>query len=118
MQVYGRGQKKFLEIGVADYGDGLAATLARNPKNRRMASDLEAIHYATRLGTSAYDDPTRGTGLYHLLELAFKHGGSVQIRSGQAKIRYRADQQKVHRFVVPHVRGVQIALTLRARTRA
>ena len=41
MQVY---QKRFLEIGVADYGDGLATTLRRNPNNPPIASDREAIY--------------------------------------------------------------------------
>ena len=77
-------RKRSVEIGVADYWrDGLAATLARNPKNRRIVSDLDTNQHATKLGTSEYDDPTRGTGLYHLLEIASKHGGSVQIRSGR-----------------------------------
>src|SRR6266852_765470 len=38
MQVYQSGSKRFLEIGVADCGDGLAATLRRNPDNQPIAS--------------------------------------------------------------------------------
>ena len=68
MQVYGKGAKRFLEIGVADYGGGIMATLRRNPKNHNISTDIEAIREATKLGTSEHDDPTRGTGLYHLLE--------------------------------------------------
>ncbi|MDA8218081.1 MAG: hypothetical protein M0Z94_10750 [Dehalococcoidales bacterium] len=112
MQVYGRGMKRFLEIGVADYGDGLATTLRRNPKNGAVASDYDAIRLATELGTSEHDDPTRGTGLYHLLEIAYKHEGSVQIRSGAAKVRYRMDKKQGWGFRVPGMPGVQIALTL------
>ena len=115
MQVYGKGSKRFLEIGVADYGDGLAKTLGRNPKNPKIASDLEAISMATELGTSQHDDPTRGTGLYHLLEITYKHQGSVQIRSGNGKVRYRMDKRKGWTFSVPYVPGVQIALTLRTK---
>jgi hypothetical protein len=112
MQVYGKGSKRFLEIGVADCGDGLAKTLSRNPKNPKIATDLEAIRMATELGTSEHDDPTRGTGLYHLLEIAYKHEGAVQIRSGSGKVRYRMDKQRGWAFSVPYVPGVQIALTL------
>jgi anti-sigma regulatory factor (Ser/Thr protein kinase) len=112
MQGYGKGSKRFLEIGVADYGDGLTETLRRNPKNPKITSDLEAIKLATELGTSEHDDPTRGTGLYHLLEIIYKHEGAVQIRSGAGKVRYRMDKKQGWAFSVPYVPGVQVALTL------
>jgi anti-sigma regulatory factor (Ser/Thr protein kinase) len=112
MQGYGKGSKRFLEIGVADYGDGLAETLRRNAKNPKITSDIEAIDMATKLGTSEHDDPTRGTGLYHLLEITYKHKGAVQIRSGQGKVRYRMDKRQGWNFSVPYVPGVQIALNL------
>lgn len=112
MQVYQRESKRFLEIGVADYGDGLAATLRRNADNPQIASDIEAIQQATRLGTSEFSDRTRGTGLYHLLEIANKHKGSVQIRSGTAVIRFRMDKQRRWNFPVTSMPGVQIVLTL------
>ena len=117
MQVYGRGSKRFLEIGVADYGDGLAETLRRNNKNSHISSDQDAIRVSTELGTSEYDDPTRGTGLYHLLEIAYKHEGAVQIRSGECKVRYRMDKKQGWYFPVTHLPGVQIALTLGAKKR-
>lgn len=114
MQVYGGSgtTTPFLEIGVADYGDGLLASLRRNLKNDGIASDDQAIDVATRLGTSEYDDATRGTGLYHLLEIAYKHRGSVQIRSGSSKVRYRMDKRRGWTFSVPPMPGVHIALTL------
>lgn len=118
MQVYGRGGKRFVEIGVSDYGDGLATTLRRNPKHPPLASDMDAIRLATQRGTSEHDDPTRGTGLYHLLEIAYKHAGAVQIRSGQAKVRYRMDMRKGWAFSVAWMPGVQIALTLRSKVGA
>lgn len=118
MQVYGQGAKRFLEIGVSDYGDGLAATLRRNPKNEAVTSDLMAIQAATQLGTSEHDDPTRGTGLYHLLEITYKHAGSVQIKSGSAKVRYRMDRRQGWAFPVPAAPGVHVALTLPSKTKA
>ena len=110
MQVYNKG--KFLEIGIADNGVGLRNTLRRNPKHAALSSDSEAIRAAIRLGTSEHDDATRGTGLYHLLDLTYKHEGSVQIRSGAAKARYRMDKKQGWIFSVPDMPGVQIALTL------
>ena len=69
MQVMGCRGPHHLEVGMADYGAGLVATLQRNPQHAPLASDLEAIHLAVQRGTSASADPTRGTGLYHLLAL-------------------------------------------------
>lgn len=117
MQVYGKGARRFLEIGVADCGDGILATLKRNPKHSLLSSDLDAIREACKLGVSEHEDQTRGTGLYHLLEIAFEHGGSVQIRSGQGKARYRMDKRMGWAFGVPSVPGVQVALTLPSKGR-
>ncbi len=112
MQVYGRGRKRFVEIGVADCGEGIAATLRRNQKNPNVVSDRQAIQLSTCRGISEHDDPTHGTGLYHLLEIAYRHRGSVQIRSGRAKVRYRMDKKQGWSFNVINVPGVQIALSL------
>jgi hypothetical protein len=115
MQVFGRGTKQFLEIGVADYGAGLASTLGRNRKNGAIRNDLHAIELATKLRVSEHDDPTRGTGLFHLLEIAYEHEGSVQVRSGEGKVRYRMDRRQGWSFPVTDVPGVQIALALRTK---
>ena len=112
MQVFGTGTKQFLEIGVADFGEGLRTTLSRNAKNLPIRSDRDAIQAAIKLGTSEHDDPTRGTGLYHLLEIAYRHRGSVQIRTGSSAIRYRMDRRVGWDFEVPHLPGVQVALDL------
>jgi anti-sigma regulatory factor (Ser/Thr protein kinase) len=115
MQVYGKGENRFLEIGVSDDGAGLAVTLRRNPKNGPILSDLDAIQRATELGTSEHDDLTRGTGLFHLLQITYRHKGSVQIRSGSAKVRYRMDRQQGWGFSVAPAPGVHVALTLPAK---
>ena len=116
MQVYQSSSKRFLEIGVSDFGYGIAATLKRNPQFGSISSDSQAIRLASQLGTSEFDDPTRGTGLFHLLEIAFKHEGSVQIWSGGAKRRFRMDQRKGWEFTVPNLPGVHVAMTLRSKT--
>lgn len=117
MQVYRSDTQPFLEIAVGDYGYGIAHTLARNPTNLPIPSDTHAILKATQLGTSQYTDLTRGTGLYHLLRIALKHQGAVQIRSGRAVVRFRMDTGRHWAFQVPPMTGVQIALTLPAKTR-
>jgi len=49
MQGYSKGQRRFLEIGVSDFGVGLAETLRRNPKNGPIPDDLTAIKRAMQL---------------------------------------------------------------------
>jgi anti-sigma regulatory factor (Ser/Thr protein kinase) len=117
MQVYGRGAKRFVEVAIGDGGIGLANTLRRNRKNLPITSDLDAIRIAVRRGTSQFDDPTRGTGLYHLLEIAAKHKGSLQFRSGAAALRFRMDKRKRWGFSSVTLPGVQISLLLDAKQR-
>ena len=112
MQVAGSADPCWLEIAIADDGAGLAATLRRNPHQAPLASDLEAIQLAVRRGTSAYDDPTRGTGLYHLLALIAQQAGVVQIRSGTATVRYQREQPQAWASAVPWQPGVHVTLTL------
>lgn len=118
MQGYGRGATRFLEIAVADYGCGLAATLARNPRNPKVHSDAAAIQLAIKPGVSEHDDATRGTGLHHLLEITYRLKGSVHIRSGQGKVVFRGDKQQGWVFSVPRVPGVQVSLALSTRAAA
>lgn len=117
MQAYGKGRNRFLEIGVSDNGAGLRATLRRNPKNSGITSDLQSIQAAIRLGTSEHDDPTRGTGLHHLMEIAYRHGGMVQIWSGRAKARFRMDRKQGWGFQVPEMTGVHLALVLSSKAK-
>jgi anti-sigma regulatory factor (Ser/Thr protein kinase) len=112
LQVVGRGGRRSLEIGLADHGAGLAATLRRNPRYAPLASDREAIQLAVQRGTSAYNDATRGTGLYHLLALVARQAGAVEIRSGTAAVRYRRAHPRGWASTVPWRPGVHVALTL------
>jgi hypothetical protein len=116
MQGYSGKSGRFIEIAIADYGDGLKATLSRNAKNPRIPSDFDAIRLATKLGVSQYDDPTRGTGLYHLLEIAYKHQGTVQFRSGSATLRYRMDKKQGWGLPAIRMPGLQVTLTLGSKT--
>jgi anti-sigma regulatory factor (Ser/Thr protein kinase) len=109
MQVAGRGGRH-LEVGVADDGAGLAATLRRNPQHLPLTSDLEAIHLAVQRGTSASGEPTRGHGLSHVLALVARQAGTVQIRSGTAAVRYERNRRWTG--TVPWIAGVHVALTV------
>lgn len=107
--------QKFLEVGLSDFGAGIRETLKKNPKFQNIQNDFEAIDKAIELGTSQFDDPTRGNGLYHLMETIKKYHGTVQIRSGQATLRCRYDKEKPkNRFIVPYLPGVHITINLDA----
>jgi len=109
--------RRFVEIGIADFGVGLRATLLRNPLLAgKIRSDVDAIGLATQLGMSQHQDATRGTGLHHLLRIASRHSGSVYIRSGAGKIAYRGDRGDRFRFTVPSMPGVQVVLSIPTRT--
>ncbi|HWQ42075.1 MAG TPA: hypothetical protein VN456_08590 [Desulfosporosinus sp.] len=104
---------KFLEVGLADFGAGILTTLKRNPKFAYLSNDMDAIEKAIELGTSQYQDKTRGTGLYHLMETIKKHSGTVQIMSGQAKFRCRFDAyQTPMKFPVSNYPGVSITIKI------
>ena len=115
MQMYKRSSERFIEIAIADYGAGLKTTLQQNPKNPEINTDFDAIEIATQLGTSQFDDPTRGTGLHHLLEIAYKHEGTVEFWSGSAKVRFRMDQRKGWKFQCVAIPGVTVNCSLRSK---
>lgn len=115
MQVYDSAGERWLEIGVADSGHGLAPSLRRNPEHASLANDWDAIALAVQNRTSRHaGDETHGTGLYHLMGIAQQHSGSLQIRSGRANLRLRGDQRRGWGIDVPHMPGLHIAVTLRA----
>jgi hypothetical protein len=114
LQVYGEADQPFLELAVGDLGPGIRASLLGNPGNPRLAGDFQAIQHAVRPMISGSTDPARGSGLYQLLRVIHGHGGSVQIRSGTAKARWRADRVGGIGFDVPYLPGTQISFTLPA----
>jgi len=116
MQVYKAKQGSFLQIGISDYSMGLWESLKRNRKNRGISSHSEAIDYATRPLTSEYDDPTRGTGLYHLLNIVKKHSGVVQIHTGCGIVRYGLEKKIIFDSdTTQYLEGVHISLDINAK---
>lgn len=112
MQVYRNGPQRFMELVVADRGDGIRRTLQRNGKYAYLTSDTEAILLSTNARVSRYDDFTHGHGLPLLLRLAHQHGGAVHIRSGTGKIYYRMDRAECRQFTVPALAGTQFSIAL------
>ena len=112
MQLFNSGQRPFMEIGISDCGVGLSQTLSENPKNPALKDDFEAIKLATALGSSQYDDPTRGTGFHHLIKIVEKYLGSIRITSGSATLYYRADKNETLSFNSVPMPGVTVVLSL------
>jgi hypothetical protein len=112
MQTFNSVPNRFAEISIADYGCGLSTSLQSNSKNPALRDDFEAIEFAIRLGTSQFDDPTRGTGLHHLVNIARKHSGSVQLGSGKALVRHRVDIDRIYKVSIDELTGVHISFTL------
>lgn len=115
LQVYGSGAHTFLELAIGDAGEGIRRSLHRNPELPRYADDLQAISDAVRPRISGSNEPARGSGLYQLLRLVvLEHGGSVQIRSGAGKARWRAGRSRGNGFSVTHMSGTQITVSVPA----
>ena len=112
LQLFNSGGGSFMEIGISDCGVGLAQTLRENPNTPAFKDDFEAIKLATMLGLSQYDDPTRGTGFYHLIKIVEKYLGSIRITSGSATFYYRADKNQTHSFNSLPMPGVTVVLSL------
>lgn len=85
MQEYNPDRGRSLQFIIADRGSGIGNTLRRNPKYQFL-SERAAIRESMGLGASEYEDTTRGNGLYHLQRLVKQQGGTLDIRSGRAKI--------------------------------
>ena len=115
LQEYRQGIESWVEIGIADCGDGLAATLARNSRHGVIDSDTQAIELAIRERTSQFDDETCGTGLQHLLRIVGQLEGTVYLRSGTARACFDRAAPNGRYTTAPHMPGVQIALMLRGR---
>lgn len=115
MQVYNGQAGRFIQVIVGDRGHGIRETLRRNQAYTNLTSDTDAILRSVDLGVSEHDDQIRGNGLYHLLELTFKHQGAVHIRSGTGKVYFRMDRREYHVFSVPRLQGTQFSITFPAK---
>lgn len=115
LQVFDPPSGRFVEVSISDYGRGIAATLRDNPANPTFSTDLGAIQTALMLGTSQYQQETRGTGLYHLLKIARKGRGTVQLCSGTGSRRYRTDKNHEYTFTGDFIPGTHVTLSLNAR---
>jgi hypothetical protein len=104
-----RTERPIIQVGVADLGIGIKASLAARYLVAAW-SDAEAILHAVRPGVSRYDT-RRGIGLTQALETARRADGALVIRSGTARVSL-PDRRLATGSLFP---GTQIALELRGR---
>jgi anti-sigma regulatory factor (Ser/Thr protein kinase) len=98
-----------LEIGIADFGVGIAETL-------HVEDDGDAILKAVQPGATAHvGDPTHGTGLHRLLDIAERHDGTVELRSGDSCVRFHDVAQGGLVSKVMRLPGVQLTISLSTR---
>jgi hypothetical protein len=76
-----------LELAVVDIGDGIPATLARNPKFAGL-SDIQAVERALEDHVSCVREPGRGAGLWEFVRDVSRGGNAtLGIASGHADLR-------------------------------
>jgi len=107
-----RPDDRFVKFAVGDLGVGIRQSLASRQGSADL-NDAEAIRSALRFGVSRFGEPGRGLGLAAVAALAKAVGGSLQVRSGRARVLLRGAQHYV--FSVPFFPGTQVSLELPAR---
>jgi hypothetical protein len=106
----GRGDR-FVKLAVGDLGIGIKNSLVSRPGSVRM-SDSAAIRAALRFGISRFGEPGRGLGLAAVAAQAKALGGSLQVRSGRARVLLRGPKRYI--FDVPYFPGTLVSLELPA----
>ena len=70
------------DVVVVDSGQGIRASLARNPELLQLDSDAGAIELAVQESTSGTSIPTRGMGLWTTVTEMKKPGRRLSVHSG------------------------------------
>jgi hypothetical protein len=113
LQVFGKGTKRFLQIGIADSGCGIKQSLQKNPRFHHITGDATALRCATSPGTSEFTDQTRGTGLYHLLRITISQQGMVRVQSGDGVLVHKPSYARPWITTASTRRpGTHVAITL------
>ncbi len=100
-------ERKFAVISVVDLGIGIRRSLSSRFDVSKW-SHATAILNALKKDISR--DPTRGLGLYVVRRTCAEHGGSLHIRSGDARVYIRGTN--VYRYESVPFPGTQVCITL------
>ena len=102
VQVYTFAEDPKVEIGIADSGQGVLASLRQGHPHLR--TDEEALHEAMKAGTTRDPRYGQGNGLWGTMRLAKASGGKFEITSGSATLTvsarvrsYRRDSRRSFR---------------------
>lgn len=105
--------KKELEIAIVDLGEGIAASLARNPTYAELArrDDITAIRTAMTPNVTSTPHRNKGWGLAFTELLLALNGGKLFVRSGQGLvIRGPKNTDKLDDVTLP---GTLVAMRIR-----
>jgi hypothetical protein len=105
------GGERFVKLAVGDLGIGIRNSLLPRYGPGQL-DDGAAIIAALRLGVSRLEETGRGLGLATVSAFARASRGTLQVRSGRARVLVRGDH--TYTFTVPDFPGTQIALELPA----
>lgn len=84
-----------VEIGIADSGQGVLASLRQGHPHLR--TDEEALHEAMKAGTTRDPRIGQGNGIWYTMKLARDFGGSFDITSGSAELKVSPDDVKSYK---------------------
>lgn len=102
-----------LEVAIVDLGDGIAASLARNPDYAEAASqgDLVAVQTAIMPNVTSTPERNKGWGLAFTELLLGLNEGWLEVRSGEGQVRRGAKvADKVSKHSLP---GTLVAMRIR-----
>jgi hypothetical protein len=104
---------RYVVISIGDYGVGVRASLAANPKfQSRLDSDAQALGLAMQPGASRFDVGGHGGGLPRVLEIARRYGGRVVARSGTGAFSFNGSTEAKQSFEVPDLSGTLLRIAL------
>jgi anti-sigma regulatory factor (Ser/Thr protein kinase) len=82
----GNPKRKHFEVAVVDLGQGIRASLSKNPKYADIGSDVEAIETALQPRVTATPERNSGIGLFITALLLHENDGSLLVRSGYGHV--------------------------------
>lgn len=83
----GTPRRRRFEVGIADLGIGIQASLTKNPKYASIPNDAEAITTAMEPFVTSTPVRNLGTGLFVTNLLLRQNGGDLLVRSGYGHVR-------------------------------
>lgn len=108
-------ESSFLNINILDMGEGIHATLKKNPKYKDL-SDEKALIMAFKSKVSSWgDEYERGKGLTDILKIAFECNSFFRVESGENAFRFycKGDFRKIEKIKPSSkINGTRFSITL------